>query len=72
MEVDDQGIDDWVRQLAGKTPAANLPAEVRALRGAIAASTQSDSDAAAADRAVRGRLVRRLEQLGLLSDASPT
>lgn len=69
-DSDGQDIEQWARQLAGKTSDVDTPSDVKALRRAIVATNQSDREAVAADQTSRARLLGRLEDEGLLDAAA--
>jgi hypothetical protein len=68
MHEDDGDIEEWAQQLRGKASAKDTPVATSALRSAIAVSNRAESDAVASDRMAHSRLIKRLEQEGLLSD----
>jgi len=66
MRDEDQDIERWCLQLAGKSPPSEDAADTDTLRNVISATEQSLSDTTAADRVTHARLIQRLENEGLL------
>jgi hypothetical protein len=67
----DDDIDDWSARVAGRGDAAGPPDGVHELRKAIRRADEDTARTGAGDRVGLARLLRRLENEGLLERAAP-